>query len=246
LPFLIMPLLTCTEKGTLLDVVRRQPPPLQCRFYQASTGAEPVRTWLRGLPREARLEVGSDVEKVQWRWPISKPLVGSFGAGLYEVRTSIDGKHLPRVLLHHRSSDGPSARIHEEDAKGATQRSRPRACEAEGGSEVTSKRIGSTLRSLFDELEETGELDLLTRKKVLADQIRAGMERAQVTQVKLASAMRTSRTVVHRLLDPSDTGVTLDTLVRASQALGLELRVSLRPPPRRRAASGQPRRAAAR
>jgi len=37
------------------------------------------------------VEVGSDVEKVQWRWPISKPLVGSFGAGLYEVRTAIEG-----------------------------------------------------------------------------------------------------------------------------------------------------------
>ena len=111
---------------------------------------------------------------------------------------------------------------------------------------MTTKKIGSTLRSLFDETCETGELDLLTRKKVLADQIRAGMERAQVTQVKLASAMRTSRTVVHRLLDPSDTGVTLETLVRASHALGLELRVSLRPPPRRRSASGLSRRAAAR
>jgi phage-related protein len=38
-----------------------------------------------------RLEVGSDIQKVQWRWPVSRPLVGSFGAGLYEVRTSLDG-----------------------------------------------------------------------------------------------------------------------------------------------------------
>ncbi|HWL84376.1 MAG TPA: type II toxin-antitoxin system RelE/ParE family toxin [Polyangiaceae bacterium] len=28
---------------------------------------------------------------VQWRWPISRPLVGPFGGRLYEVRTTMDG-----------------------------------------------------------------------------------------------------------------------------------------------------------
>ena len=49
-----------------------------------------------------------------------------------------------------------------------------------------------------------------------------------MTQAKLAAAMKTSRTVAHRLLDPNDTGVTLDTLVRASDALGLDLDLSFR------------------
>jgi phage-related protein len=53
--------------------------------------------------------VGSDIQKVQWRWPISRPLVGSFGAGLFEVRTSFEGNiyrmffcvaGLTMVLLH--------------------------------------------------------------------------------------------------------------------------------------------------
>jgi len=35
--------------------------------------------------------------------------------------------------------------------------------------------------------------------------------------------MHTSRTVVHRLLDPKDTGVTLATLWKASRALGVKL-----------------------
>ncbi len=102
------------------------------------------------------------------------------------------------------------------------------------------------MRSLFEELGESNELDLLTRKKVLADQIRARMKSAHMSQVKLAAAMETSRTVVHRLLDPTDTGVTLDTLVRASHALGLELRVSLRPSKRAAAPAVTSRRAAAR
>ena len=104
-----------------------------------------------------------------------------------------------------------------------------------------NKHIGSSMRALFEELGESNELELLTRKKLLADQIRARMKSAHLTQVKLAAAMRTSRTVVHRLLDPTDTGVTLDTLVRASHALGLELRVSLRPPTKHAAVAAQHR-----
>lgn len=38
-----------------------------------------------------RLEIGADIQKVQWRWPVSRPLVGSMGAGLYEVRTAYEG-----------------------------------------------------------------------------------------------------------------------------------------------------------
>ena len=86
-----------------------------------------------------------------------------------------------------------------------------------------SKCIGSTLESLFDELEERDDLELLTQKKLLADKIQRVMARKQMTKAGLARAMATSRTVVHRLLDPRDTGVTLDTLIRASKALGVKL-----------------------
>lgn len=53
-------------------------------------GAEPVREWLRGQKKDVRVAIGSDIKAVQWRWPISKPLVGAFGGGLYEVRTKLD------------------------------------------------------------------------------------------------------------------------------------------------------------
>jgi phage-related protein len=64
---------------------------LECRFYRDTSGEEPVREWLRRLPATVRKEIGSDVLKIQWRWPVSRPLVGAFGRGLYEVRTSLDG-----------------------------------------------------------------------------------------------------------------------------------------------------------
>ncbi|HEY2509841.1 MAG TPA: type II toxin-antitoxin system RelE/ParE family toxin [Polyangiaceae bacterium] len=84
-------------------------PVLGCSFYRSTSGAEPVREWLRGLASAIRLEIGSDIERVQWRWPLGHPTVGSFGGGLYEVRTSLDGniyrvffciKGANLVLLH--------------------------------------------------------------------------------------------------------------------------------------------------
>jgi len=50
------------------------------------------------LDAELRKEIGADIKSVQWRWPLSKPLVDSFGEGLYEVRTSHD-KNIYRVLF---------------------------------------------------------------------------------------------------------------------------------------------------
>jgi len=85
------------------------------------------------------------------------------------------------------------------------------------------KHIGSTLDSLFEELGEKQEIDLLTQKKLLAARIAQVMARRKITQTELARAMRTSRTVVHRLLDPKDTSITLATLGKASKALGVRL-----------------------
>lgn len=78
-------------------------PRLECRFYRNDAGAEPVREWLRGQQKETRLAIGSDIKAIQWRWPVSKPLVGTFGAGLYEVRTSV-GDNIYRVFFCVRGS----------------------------------------------------------------------------------------------------------------------------------------------
>ena len=106
-----------------------------------------------------------------------------------------------------------------------------------------NKHIGSSLGSLFDELGESEGVELLASKKILAKGILAGMKRQKISKTALAARMRTSRTVVHRLLDPSDTGVTLATLAKASQALGLHLAVGLTST-RRPSAGSRPRRAA--
>jgi phage-related protein len=40
----------------------------------------------------------TDIQVVQWRWPIGKPQVDGLGDGLYEVRTQV-GKRTYRVLF---------------------------------------------------------------------------------------------------------------------------------------------------
>lgn len=58
-----------------------------------------MREWRRSLSREVRREIGADIGRVQWRWPIGRPLVDGFGGGLYEVRTTYGGDQY-RVLFY--------------------------------------------------------------------------------------------------------------------------------------------------
>ena len=85
------------------------------------------------------------------------------------------------------------------------------------------------LEELFDELGELHELRAGVQKKVLAHDIRKAMKAKGITPSEMARRMRTSREAVYRLLDPTRTGVTLDSLQRAALALGLTLNISFEP-----------------
>jgi len=87
--------------------------------------------------------------------------------------------------------------------------------------------LGSTFESFLEEKAIKDDVELRAQKEILAEQIREAMGRKGLTFSALASSMHTSRTVVYRLLDPHDTGVTLETLSRVARALGLGLKVSL-------------------
>jgi antitoxin HicB len=96
-----------------------------------------------------------------------------------------------------------------------------------------NKHFGSSVESLFEELGELDEVRVRASKKIVAEQFRRSMETQHVSQKALAARMDTSRTVVNRLLDPDDTGVTLATLVKASAALGMQLSLHLKEDPAR-------------
>ena len=87
--------------------------------------------------------------------------------------------------------------------------------------------IGSTLESLLEEDGALVEADAAALKRVLAWQVRQAMAQKKLTRSAMAREMRTSRTVVARLLDPKDQAVTLRTLVKAAGVLSKRIRLEL-------------------
>jgi phage-related protein len=71
---------------------------LDAVFFRTDQGNEPVREWLLSLPKAERKIIGDDVLKVQYCWPIGKPLVGNLGSGLWEVRSRL-GDRIARVIF---------------------------------------------------------------------------------------------------------------------------------------------------
>ena len=68
-------------------------------FYRASSGAEPVLDWLKSLSKEERRDIGQDLMRAQWRWPVGMPLCRSLGSGLWEVRSDMTDGRIARVLF---------------------------------------------------------------------------------------------------------------------------------------------------
>ena len=68
-------------------------------FYCSPSGAQPVLEWLKSLPAEDRKEIGRDLMRVQWRWPVGMPLCSPLGDGLWEVRSSLPRGRIARVLF---------------------------------------------------------------------------------------------------------------------------------------------------
>lgn len=64
-------------------------PTLKVAFYAESNGNEPVKKWLKSLNNELRFIIGTDIKKVQFRWPLGLPLVRNLGNKLWEVRSTI-------------------------------------------------------------------------------------------------------------------------------------------------------------
>lgn len=82
---------------------------LKVVFYRSESGNEPVREWLKELPREDRRQIGEDIKTVQIGWPLGMPLIRKIDKNLWEVRITlesgiarvffmVDGDYM--ILLH--------------------------------------------------------------------------------------------------------------------------------------------------
>jgi antitoxin HicB len=89
-----------------------------------------------------------------------------------------------------------------------------------------NKHIGSDFEDFLREDGILEEVDALVQKELIADQIRDAMRERSISEAALARAMKTSRTTVRSLLDPTSEAATLVTLTKAAQALGRELRIT--------------------
>ena len=76
-----------------------QNPEVPVRFYRTEAGGYPVLDWLRGLDKDDRRTIGLDLMRVQFGWPIGRPLVGSLKDGLWEVRSSLPSQRIVRLIL---------------------------------------------------------------------------------------------------------------------------------------------------
>src|SRR5580698_947980 len=74
-------------------------PEVPVRFYRTEAGGSPVLEWLRGLDKDDRRAIGLDLMRVQFGWPIGRPLVGSLRGGLWEVRSALPSKRIARLIL---------------------------------------------------------------------------------------------------------------------------------------------------
>jgi len=72
--------------------------PLAVVFFRTEAGNEPVREWLKSLPREERHTIGEDLLTVQHAWPVGKPLVSPLGGGIWELRSRLPNR-IARVLF---------------------------------------------------------------------------------------------------------------------------------------------------
>lgn len=85
--------------------------------------------------------------------------------------------------------------------------------------------------SNFDDfLKEEGIFETTTAaavKKVLSWQIEEEMKSQHLSKTEMAKRMHTSRAALNRLLDATDTSLTLTTLASAAAVLGKKLKVEL-------------------
>jgi hypothetical protein len=87
--------------------------------------------------------------------------------------------------------------------------------------------IGSSLDSFLKEEGIYDEVTALVIKEKIAHQLKTRMRAKKILVNSMAKSMNTSRTQIHRLLDPKNGNVTLATLQKAAAVVGRSIRLEL-------------------
>ena len=94
-----------------------------------------------------------------------------------------------------------------------------------------SKRAhrGSDFRDCLKDQGIPGEVEARALKQALSLQLDQLLKERELTKTQMATRMKTSRAAVDRLLDASNSSVTLKTPGKAARALGRKVKIELVP-----------------
>ena len=87
--------------------------------------------------------------------------------------------------------------------------------------------IGSAFDDYLAAEDLLSEANEVAIKRVIAWQLQQAITSRKMTKTSVAKAMGTSRAAVDRLLDPTNTSVTLNTLGKAASVLGKRIKIDL-------------------
>lgn len=175
--------------------------------------------------------MGTDIKTVQIGWPLGMPLVRKMAADLWEIRSRFSAGiarvlftvvRTEIVLLHgfiKKSEATPLSDL-------ALARKRHSILR---GDSLMNKHVGSDFDEFLQEEALLEEVTAAALKRVVAWQISELMKAQRVSKSALAQRMQTSRTVVARVLDSDDAGLTLATLANAARALGQRVEIRFVP-----------------
>ena len=96
---------------------------------------------------------------------------------------------------------------------------------------MKKKHVGSNLDDFLQEESLLENATAVAVKRVIAWEIEHEMSKQQLTKTSMAKKMHTSRAALNRLLDESDTSLTLVTLASAASALGKQIQFKLKAKP---------------
>lgn len=90
-----------------------------------------------------------------------------------------------------------------------------------------SNNIGSKFDDFLKEEDILDDVEAVAIKRVLAYQMQEELKKKNMTKLEMAKQMHTSRASLDRLLDPTNTSITLRTLVKVAHVLDRRIEFSL-------------------
>ena len=91
------------------------------------------------------------------------------------------------------------------------------------------KHRGGDFRDFLKNEGILAEVETRALKQAISLQFNYLLEKQSLTKAEMATRMKTSRAAVDRLLDATNTSITLTTLGKAASALGRKIKIQLVP-----------------